>query len=246
MAKESGIGDGLFVNGVDLSGDIQAVNAISTPRATIDTTGINQTGYARVPGLRDGLIDMVTHFNVSAGQQFPTLKAVPDADTHVLYRHGSTIGNPGAALVSKRTNFDATRAADGGMTFAVNAVANAFGLDWGVQLTAGKRTDTAATNGASYDQTTASTSFGWEAYLQVFAVTGTSVTVAIEDSADNVSFAALSGASFTAATGITYQRLQSSSSTATVRRYVRAVTTGTFSNAVFAVVFVRNGAEVAI
>ncbi len=244
MAKQSGLGDGLFVNGVDLSGDIQQVNQIGSPRATLDVTGINKSAYERVYGIRDGVIDMTTHFNVSAGQQFPTLKAIPDADSHIMYRHGSTIGNPAAALVSKRTNFDATRANDCGMTFAVNAQANSYGLDWGVQLVAGKRTDTAATNGTSYDQTTVSTAFGWQAYLHVFSFTGTSVTVTIQDSADNSSFTTISGASFTAATGVTYERIQSASSTATVRRYVRAITTGTFSNAVFAVMFVRNNAAV--
>ncbi|MEU0411729.1 hypothetical protein ABZ307_28460 [Streptomyces griseorubiginosus] len=244
MAKESGLGDGLFVQGFDLSGDIQQVNQIGSPRAVIDVTGIDKKAYERIYGIRDGVIDMTTHFNTAVGQQFPTLKQIPDTDTHVMYRHGTTLGNPAAALVAKRTSFEMTRSNEGAVTFAVNAQANAYGLEWGVQLTAGKRTDTTGTNGTSVDQTTASTSFGWQAYLQVFAVTGTSVTVKIQDSADNSSWADLSGAAFTAATTAGVQRIQAASATATVRRYVRVVSSGTFTNAQFAVMFNRNSAAV--
>jgi hypothetical protein len=101
------------------------------------------------------------------------------------------------------------------------------------------RTDTTATNGTAFDCGAVSTLFGGQAYLQVNAFTGTSVTVKLQDSADNATFADLTGAAFTAATARGAQRLVLNP-TATVRRYVRAVTTGTFSSAVFQVTFVRN------
>jgi len=72
------------------------------------------------------------------------------------------------------------------------------------------------------------------------AFTGTSVTATIQDSADNSTFATLTGGlRFTAATAAGVQRLQGGR-TATVRRYLRVATTGTFSSATFSVVFVRN------
>ena len=55
---------------------------------------------------------------------------------------------------------------------------------------------------------------------------------------DNSTFAAITGAAFIAATTGGAQRLETAAN-ATVRRYVRAVTSGTFSNAVFFVHFVR-------
>jgi hypothetical protein len=243
MAKESGLGDGLFANGFDLSGDIQQVNSISSPRAVLDVTGINKSAYERIYGVKDGVIDMTTHFNTSAGQQFPTLKALPDADSHVMYRHGSTRGNAAAALVSKRTTFEMTRANDGGVTFTVNAQSNGFGLDWGVQLTPGVSTITGAGNQTSLDLGTGSLSFGWQAYMQVTGFTGTDATVRVQDSADNSSFADLSGAGFTQTTAAnTYQRIAAASQTATVRRYVRltVATTGGFSSLSYIVVFHRN------
>jgi hypothetical protein len=67
-----------------------------------------------------------------------------------------------------------------------------------------------------------------------------SITVAIEDSANNSAWAALASATFVAATAVGSQRITAGpTSTATVRRYVRVVTTGTFSNAIFGVNFVR-------
>lgn len=87
--------------------------------------------------------------------------------------------------------------------------------------------------------TKTSTSHGLSAYLHVFSFTGTSVTVKLQDSADNSSFADITGAAFAAATGITAERIQTGA-TATIRRYVRAVTTGTFNPATFAVMFARH------
>jgi hypothetical protein len=46
---------------------------------------------------------------------------------------------------------------------------------------------------------------------------------------------------FAAASGITTERI---AITGTVRRYVRAITSGTFSNAVFSVNFIRNDTAV--
>ena len=72
--------------------------------------------------------------------------------------------------------------------------------------------------------------------------TGTSVTVKIQESSDNGAgdaWADVTGGGFTAATGVTTQRLETARGQ-TVERYLRAVTTGTFSSATFAVVAVRN------
>jgi hypothetical protein len=125
------------------------------------------------------------------------------------------------------------------LTMQTQLLANGYGVEWGNQLTAGKRSDTTATNGTSYDFL-ASTSFGWQAYLQVFSFTGTSCTVTLEDSANNSAFASFTGSAFVAATAIGTQRIASATPTATVRQYVRAVTSGTFSQCTFAVVFVKN------
>lgn len=245
MAKSSGLGDQLFISGVDIGGDVSAISNLSTPRETLPATDITQSAMARLFGKRDGQAEFTTYFNDVASGTHATLKTLPRTDVQMMYLRGTTLGNASVGMVGKQVDYAPNRGDDGSLIFTVSALSNAFGIDWCRQHTAGKRTDTTATNGTAID-TTASASFGFQAYLQVFSFTGTSVTVTLEDSADNVSFAAITNGAFTAATGITTERIQSSSATATVRRYVRAVTSGTFSNAVFAVSVNKNAALRAI
>lgn len=83
---------------------------------------------------------------------------------------------------------------------------------------------------------TLQTAFGAQAYLQVTQVTGTSVTVTVQHSPDNSTWSTL--AVFTAVTAApATQRLTASG---TVGRYLRAITTGTFSAASFAVAVAVN------
>ena len=245
MAKQSGLGDNLYVAGYNLSGDIGSVDTIGGGNEPLDATGIDKSAKERLGGLRDGQIEFTAYFNPATDRAHPVLSALPTTDVLVSYWRGTTAGGPVANCLAKQIDYSGTRGTDGSYTFEVSMQANGFGLDWGVGLTDGVRTDTTATSPATgVDLTTVSTAFGWQAYLHVFAFTGTSVTVTLQDSADNSSFANITGGAFTAATGVTSQRLEGGR-TATVRRYVRAITTGTFSNAAFAVSFVRNATSVA-
>lgn len=244
MAKTSGLGDNLYIQGFDASGDIQQLQQIGGGPALLDVTSIKSSAYERIGGLRDGRIEMTTFFNhVQAGTgTHEKLSALPRTDVILTYCRGTVLGNPAASLVGKQVNYDPTRANDGALTFGVSAQANGYGIGWGQQLTAGIRTDTAATNGTAID-TTASASFGAQAYLQVFApFTGTDATVKIQDSADNTTFADVAGLAFTQITAAPTAQRIAISNTATVRRYVRAVTvtTGGFTSLSFAVNFVKN------
>lgn len=246
MAKQSGLGDNLYVAGYDLSGDIGSLSRIAGGNTPLDVTAINKSAFERLGGLRDGGIDFVSYFNDATGAATDRLKTLPTTDVILTYGRGTTLGNPGACLVSKQINYDGARGNDGSLTFTTNAVANGYGIEWGRQMTAGKRTDTSATNGTSVDFGTGSTSFGLQAYLHVFEFSGTSVTVKLQESSDNGSgdaFADVTGGGFTAATGVTSQRIATSSSQ-TIERYLRVVTTGTFTNAVFSVVVIRNDTAV--
>lgn len=242
MGKQSGLGDNLYVSGYDLSGDIGSLSRIGGGAAVQDVTGIDKAAIERLLLLRDGNIEYSSFFNPAAGRAHPVLKALPTGDRIISYFRSTTLGKPAACLVAKQLNYDPTRANDGALTFAGSTAGNGYGIEWGEQLTAGKRSDTTATNGTAVDYS-AATSFGWQAYLHVFSFTGTSVTVTLQDSADNSSFASFTGSAFTAATGITAERIAGAAGS-TVRRYVRAVTSGTFSEATFAVVFVKNESAV--
>lgn len=238
MAKQSGLGDNLYVDGYDYSGDFLSLSDVGGGPGLLEVTGIDKSAFERIGAVRDGRLNATAAFNPALNMSHDRLSLLPITDVMLTYCRGTTLGSPAACMIAKQANFDGNRADDGGFLFQCNALANGYGLEWGQQLTAGKRTDSTATNGASID-TTASAAFGAQAYLHVFAFTGTSVTVKVQDSADDSSFADVTGLTFTAATGITTQRLATSNS-ATIRRYLRVATTGTFSNAIFSVVVVKN------
>jgi hypothetical protein len=243
VAKQSGLLDQAFVAGYDLSGDIQALGTIRDSQNLLDVTAINVSAMERIRGIRDGEISFTSFFNDAVGQEHAILKTVPSTDTHVMYFRGSTLGNPVAAMVGKQVDYAMQRGADGSLIFNVQALSNGFGLHQCFSLTAGKRTDTVATNGTSVDDlagSPTSTAFGMSAYFQLFSFAGTSVTITISDSADNSSFASITGLATSALTSAPQQVFLQTATGATIRRYIRVVTTGTFSSAVFAVAVTRH------
>ncbi|MFB4424803.1 hypothetical protein C5F59_027455 [Streptomyces sp. QL37] len=241
MSKQSGLGDYLYIGGYDASGDIGSVNRIGGGPTALDVTAINKAAMERIGGLRDGGIDYTAFFNPALGGTHAKLAALPTTDVLMTYVRGATLGGPVANCIAKQLNHDGTRGDDGAFTFAGSTQSSAgSGLEWCEGLTAGRRTDTTATNGATVDLLTGPTAFGLQAYLHVFALTGTSVTVTIEHSADGLSWSALTGAAFTAVTAAPASQRIQTSRTQTVQRYVRAITTGTFTNAQFAVSAARN------
>lgn len=245
MAKQSGLGDQLFISGVDIGGDVSAIGSLSTPRETLPATAITQSAQARLFGKRDGMAEFTVYFNPAVGETHDALSALPTTDVHLMYLRGQGIDSEAVGLVGKQIDYAGTRGDDGSLMFAVSAQANAFGIDWADQLTTGKETHASAANNTAID-TLASAAFGFQAYLQVFSIGSGTASIDIEDSADNVSFAAVTDGAFTDVTASTFERIQSSSATATVRRYVRVATSGVFTNLVFAVIINKNAGTRAI
>lgn len=253
MAKQSGLGDQLFIGGYDIGGDIQSIGSLSTPRTVLDSTGITKSAMERLAGQRDASGEFTSFFNKATGQQHLALRGLPRTDVHLMYLRGTTRGNQGLALVGKQVNYDLSRPDDGSLTFGVSVQSSLYGADWCAQLTAGKQTDAAAGSSASVDLgaigTAGSTAFGFQAYLQVFSIGSGTATVTIETSSDNGvtdPWAALTGGAFTNVIAQTVERIQSASDTLTVERYVRVTTSGVFTNLVFAVAINKNQAVRAI
>jgi hypothetical protein len=306
--KQSGIGARFLCGGYDISGDVNALDSISASMTPLDVTDITQSAHSRVPGLRDGMMGFTSFWD--AANATPVLDALSTADELMEFLVPPlSIGSPAACLNAKQINYDPSRASDGGLTMKTEGQGQGYGLEWGVQLTPGLRTDTTDTNGSSFDSGAAfstpsvpssttpvtnssplpatvvvsggtvsnvkvngvtagsgdgtytvpagqaitltysaaptwtwtlATAFGAQAYLQVTAFTGTSVTVEIEDSADDSSWAAVTGLTFTAVTAAPATQRLATANTATIRRYLRVITTGTFDPATFAVVINRN------
>ncbi len=250
MAKQTGLGDNLYVGGNDLSGDTGSLSAVGGGPGALGVTGIDKSAHERIGGDLDGRILFSSWFNPSAGQAHAVLSALPTTDVLVSYLRGTTLGNPAASLLGKQINYDPTRGADGSLTMDIQASGNGFGLEWGRTLTAGKRTDSAATNGATldYGATIDQTLFGAQCYLHVFAFTGTDATIVVEDSASD--FAAATLLTFTEVSALgganTSERIETASRTETVDRFVRVITTTSagFSDLVFAVQIVKNETSV--
>lgn len=253
MGKTTGLGDQFAYGGIDVGGDLNAITRIGGgPGAPIIMTDITQYGVARAGGRLDGEVSFVSFFDPATGASHDTFSGLSSADALGTYWHGqdaSAVGAAAASVIAKQTNYDGNEGNDGSFLFNIQCLPNGYGVEWGRLLTPGKRTDGAAGNGSSYDQGSVSPgSFGWRLHYHLFAFTGTSVTMKVQESSDNGA-----GDAFSDVSGATTGALSSApaagrvaASSGTVERYVRLVTTGTFSNALFLVQFVRNPVAVAL
>lgn len=239
MAKRNGLGMRLFVDGYDLSGDINSFGGVNGGNSPLDAVDITQSGMARMGGKRDGGCQFMAYFDDAIGMSHKRLSLLPTTQVQVMGLVGVAIGGAAFNCIGRQINYDGNRDTDGGFLFTVDVQSDGYGLEWGEQLTAGRRTESTATNGTALDGA-ASTSFGWQAYLQVFALGSGTPTIKLQDSADNSAFADLTDGGFGVIAAPGKARIASSSPTATIRRYVRVVTTGTFTGLDFAVNVVRN------
>jgi hypothetical protein len=169
------------------------------------------------------------------------LYAIAPAVVPATYLRGQLLGNPAACISARQTDYDPTRANEGSITFKVDLIGNQFGLEWGVQVTNGQRTDVAATIGTFFDQgAPVTTIFGCQAYLQLLGFIGTSVDVSI-------THCATSGGTYTSLVDFGAQNAVGGFRQAmvgSVNEFVKVVTTGTFTYARFNVVLVRNQVQV--
>jgi hypothetical protein len=241
MAKTSGMNMRVFIDGYDIANDVQSLSRIGGGPAVLEYTGVDKEAFERGGGRRDGAIEATTYFNPeaiatggTADRAHVALRTLPTTDRLVTVVHIPS--GEAANLVAKQINYDPSIANDGAFLLGVSALGNAYGLEWAKMLTAGKVTQGGAGNLASVDFG-AGFAFGLQAHLHVFAFTGTSATVKLQQSSDNGgadAFADVVGGAFTAATGRTTQRIETARNQA-VEQYLRVVTTGTFTNLVFAV-----------
>ncbi len=236
MAKITGIGANLWVGPYNVSGDVGAIDSITSSRTQIDVTSIEDDFMSRLPGLGDGSINFSGYFNPGTGQLHAAYgSAFGTALVQVTTAFGTAIGSPAASIGAARTGYGVTRAVGGALT--VSAVAESgigYGTDWGFLL-AGRAsaTGTASTtvdNGVP-------TAGGAQAYLHVTAVAAGTVTVTVEGSANNAAFTAVSGLAFTA-TSVPTSESKATAAGAAIPQYLRYNVTG--GTATFALNVSRN------
>lgn len=248
MTKSHGLGERLYVAGVDLSGDTGELPTCARPHPTQDATGIDKLAFERLSLRRDGELTWRAWWNPTGAHV--VLSALPTADVPITYAHRAALGASAASMVAKQVNYDGNRGDDGSLSLNLQALANGYGLEWGKLLTAGAETVESGTpNTADALDGGAGTSFGLQAYLHVLAFDGTDVTLSIQhsdDDGDTDPYTDLTGGTFAAVTSAPIsQRLQTDRDEA-VKRYLRlaAATASGFTSVTFVVAVVRNKAEV--
>jgi hypothetical protein len=137
MPKGSGLGDALYIDSYDLSGDVGSVGGISSPFGVLPLTGINKYAPERTAAALDGTIAFQSWFNPDVGHAHVKLSALPRTDVLGSYFHGGAVGNVAASCMAKQVGYDGNRGTDGSLTMATNLTANGYGLEWGLQATAG-------------------------------------------------------------------------------------------------------------
>jgi len=240
MAKSSGLGDNFYIAGYDLSTDVSALTTIGSPRGVLDVQSIGSLAAQRLYSLGDGLIEFNTWFDDAALLAHVALKGLPTADTQALYFRGTAKGNAAAGLVCKQVNYDWSRGQDMSLAGTVQCLGQGFRLEWGTQLTAGGQTDSSAAYSASIDDS-ASTSAGIRGYLQIIDINSGAPTIKIQHSANDSSWSDL--VSFAAVSNGAEPSVERKTANGTVNRYVRVVSTGTFSNCKFVVMYSRGTAQ---
>jgi len=240
MAKVSGLNVRLFVMGGDLSGDANALDGAGYTQETLETTALESAAVTRITGLADGSLSVNGYFDNASNKIHATFTSnsgkLPSADQVVLVPMGSAVGSPMCGISAKEADYNVSRGTGSAMTVTSTFTGNGLGGEFGVMLTAFDDTHSSATNGTAVDNSASSAS-GASGYLQAISLASGSVVVKIQESADNSSWSDLITFSTVGTSGVpTAERLTMSGS---VARYIRVISSGTFSNAKIAVGFSR-------
>ena len=150
-----------------------------------------------------------------------------------IYQGGDTAGNKVVLLNSRIQNYTI----DSSVADAVGVSATFTGDNFGNGKSLYALTNTSATANTTAVDFGASSTLGGQAFLHCTAHSSANISVKIQSSADNSSFADVSGFSFTAISGTTSERI---ATTNTVNRYVRLAITVTSGSATFSVGYAHN------
>lgn len=236
MAKITGLGANLWVDAYNVSGDIGAIDSIASSRTQLDVTSIEDDNMSRLPGIGDGSISFSGFFNRASPSLYASFgSAFGTAINIITASFGTAIGSPAASIGAARSTYTTTRGSDGSLLLQASAESGiGYGVDWGYLL-AGR--DSATGTASTTVDNAVATSAGAQAYLHITAVAAGTVTITVEDSADNSSFSTVTGLSFTASSTAVAE-YKATSATASVRRYLRYNCSG--GTATFALNVSRN------
>lgn len=239
MALRHGRNARIYLNGVDISGDLNTVSPTSEQDLG-DISVFGHIGHSFYPGLAkdvatiDGLYNSTERTVIEAMVQLSTSYAM-------MIGFGQTRGDPAYAAneVALKSNSIKSVVTDVNRV-SVNLEASKYPFEPGVLLTAGIQTVAAASTGqgTQVDHGSASGTTGGAAYLQVFSVvTPGTLTVSLQTSSTGAwAGEQATSATFAAASTNGTERVALSSQ---LNRYARAAWVNTASTASFALSLTR-------
>jgi hypothetical protein len=227
----------IYWNGYDLTAFLNSIG-LNTTGDVAETSTFGLTSKTFVSGLVNATLTIDGLYSDASGEGVDLLNqalAASSNHTILIFPQGDTIGLDGWGMVGVGT----------GMTVPVNLtsavmVQGAFQSSVAAELLVshhalGAETGTA---GSTSVDGAAATTTGGVGYLEVTAFVGSNITVKVQDSADNSSFADI--LSFTAVTAANSKERKTLAAGATVRRYTRDIRSGTFTSCTYAMAFSRS------
>lgn len=237
MAVTHGKAAKIYADGFDVSSFLSSVSLNGTADIA-ETSVFGSTSKQYVLGLQDNTLSVEGFYTSPDGEAVALLNAALGSATKsnwLVFPQGDTLGLDGWGFLASQTSINVNTNMGGAAMISGDAQSSV-----GAELLISHHAlgaETTAGNSASVDGVAVSTATGGVGYIHATAFTGTSITVAIQDSADNVSF--VDRLVFTAISAANAKERKVTAPLATILRYTRAAWTGTFSNAVFVVGFGR-------
>ena len=150
MAKSSGLGQALFVQGYDISTDASALDGAGYNQEMLEITGIDKSATERVAGRLESTITVNGWFDNAddkAHEAYTVSNKLPTGDRAVTYLLGTAISEPSLFLNAKQANYDVTNSPGNALAttamFSSTASVSGFdGVAFGVMLDAGATTYT--------------------------------------------------------------------------------------------------------
>lgn len=241
MSFLPGFGIRVYVNEFAVSGNVSGANAQHQRNFSDVTVVTTAGGMNYVPGLMSGSIALrgPADSSASLAAEINSAMGVDNGIQITVLPDGTAVGKPAMFTMGEPAEYTLDASVSDALGYAVAAQADES-VDMGYVLVA-PTAITATGNGTSVDRGTSLSNDGSSqpftlngaaAAIHVTAYTGfTSVAVKLQHSADNSSWADLSGGGFTSITAIGQQRILVARGVQ-VNRYVRAVTTVTGSGSI--------------
>lgn len=223
----------VYVNGFDVSAYLQTAS-VAKSADTAETTTFQSAAKTYIAGLTDATFSLDGLFDRTAGASDVVLNAALGTDSQIItvLPAGDTIPATGYGGSGYGAAYD-VQAGIGDAVKVSASVQSAVGAEavTSQHALASRTTSGTATVvdvGATHVDGT-----GYVAYLHCTAMPAGTVIVKLQDSADNSTYADISGATFTNLTTASANTAQRLATAGTVRRYTRAVWTATSGTATF-------------